>query len=658
MAAFIIPTIFTAINRFSGPASQVAASMQGVASSAGRAQVAFSTFSPLIDNTTTKLLSFARSAVLIGGILGGISFSAKSIVDYDKALAKFRIVVDDLNDADFGKYKAAIGDVAKSTMASKEQIANAFEAIAQISPEFAKTPEMISAVAKSAIVLSRAAGIEQKAAAEDLTTIMNQNAIGAEQADRVINTLAASAAIGAASINQLAEAYKNFGAVGVGANITLERSNAIFQVLAKNGITEAEAGTKARRVVLELQKAGVGYRSGKFDMVEALTTVKSRYDSLGSAMAKDAYLLRLFGEQGILVGQVLANNVPLLQQYEAAVTGTQEAHKQAAIMQETMAFKLEALGNAFKNTILDSKAAAFATMAFGGIVGFLTNHIEGLFTIATVILAPLLVFKAALITISVAARVATLSTGALSFAQGFLAATSGASALAMRNNAAAMRGYSAAATLARNSTLLFNVAMVAGVIALASFVSYVGDAEYAAYNASKGVVKMSEEYEKLGKSVTAAELKLKSLKDLQNRKKESENLQEFMDYELQKGTLYGYLGAAKAAYQLGSPFSDLNPANIDIESKNIGLQEAVYNQSAGKVLEDSLIKSITDMRQAAVDSANNRTPIGDIRASANVSAPIIYNTVNVDSMGNATITTNTLAPKATEPTSKWFNPLR
>lgn len=653
MAAFIIPTIFTAINRFSGPANQVAASMQGVASSAGRAQVALSNFSPLLDKTTSGLLSFARSAVLIGGIIGGITFSAKSIIDYDKALAKFRIVVDDLSDADFSKFKDAVKDVAKTTQSSMIDVANAFEAIAQISPEFAKTPAMIDAVTKSAITLSRASGMELKPAAEALTTIMNQNRIGAEDSEKVINILAASQAIGAASINQLAESYKNFGAIGVQANITMERSNAMFQVLAKNGLVEAEAGTKARRAILELQHSGVGYKSGKFDLVEALTTTKSRYDSLGSAMAKDAYLLKTFGEQGVLVGQILTGNIPLLAEYEKKVTGTNEANIQAAITTGTMAFKLEALKNAFTNTIIESTAAKVFMFAFGGAVSFLADHMGGLLFAVSAVLVPLTLFKGALMAISVTARIATLWTGALAFAEGFLTGATNGSVIALGTAKAALNGYTAGSIMAKNATLLLNVAIGLGVTALIGFISYIGDSEYAAYNATKGVGKMSEEYEKLGRSITQAEVRLKSLKDLQANKKESENLQNFLQSELDKGTLYGYYGAAKAAFKLGSPFSEVNPANIDIESKNLGLQNALYNESAGKALEDSLGAEIGKMRQAALDSAAGRSAAAEFRASTNVAAPNVNVNVVVNKDGTIQTTTNSLPAKPTQTSGGW-----
>ena len=653
MASFVLNTVFAAVNKFSGPANQVAASMQGVASTAGRAQVALSTFSPLMDKTTTGLLAFARSAVLVGGIIGGITFSAKSIIDYDKALAKFRIVVDDLSDADFSKFKDAIKDVAKVTQSSMIDVANAFEAIAQISPEFAKTPAMIDTVTKSAIALSRASGMELKPAAEALTTIMNQNRIQAEDSEKVINILAASQAIGAASINQLAEAYKNFGAIGVQANITLERSNAMFQVLAKNGLTEAEAGTKARRAILELQHTGVGYKSGKFDLVEALTTTKSRYDSLGSAMAKDAYLLKVFGEQGVLVGQILTGNIPLLGEYERKVTGTNEANIQAAITTSTMAFKLEALKNAVQNVIISSGSASVFTGVFGGTISFLTNNMNGLLNVATAILVPMLAFKGTLMAISLVSRIATFWTGALAFTEGVLTGATNGSALALANSAIALSGYNIAAQAATRTTLLLTLAIGAGALALLGFFSYVVNTEHEAYVASKGIDELSQKYDKLSKSITGAELALRSYNDIKNRKKERESILKEAEHESKKGGLFGTIAAAWLYAKATSIISPYRESNINAEVKNLGLERQFADPSAGQAYADSLSKEIENMKQSAVDSASGRSPVGDIRNSTNVAAPIIYNTVNVDSMGNVTIDNKAISAKSPKQSGGW-----
>lgn len=652
MAAFIIPTIFTAINRFSGPANQVAASMQGVASSAGRAQVALSNFSPLLDKTTSGLLSFARSAVLIGGIIGGITFSAKSIIDYDKALAKFRIVVDDLSDADFSKFKDAVKDVAKTTQSSMIDVANAFEAIAQISPEFAKTPAMIDAVTKSAITLSRASGMELKPAAEALTTIMNQNRIGAEDSEKVINILAASQAIGAASINQLAESYKNFGAIGVQANITMERSNAMFQVLAKNGLVEAEAGTKARRAILELQHSGVGYKSGKFDLVEALTTTKSRYDSLGSAMAKDAYLLKRFGEQGVLVGQILTGNIPLLAEYEKKVTGTNEANAQAAITTGTMAFKLEALKNAFQNVVISSGSASVFTGVFGTTITLLTNHMEGLLNVFTAIVVPILAFKAALMLVGFAYRTTLFAINAWNFAVGVSAALAGESALALAGSSAAMMGYNIAANGAAIATKVLNAAIASApalfgvaLIALAAYTIYTQATKKRTVELADANKDLADSYTKLKKPITDAQLALGKLNDIRNIQVEAADIATKINYNKEHG-----IGTRLLEAKLFSKNKEFTSA-VD----EGGLKNVFASDSALKNYSDSLMSRVrSDDSVAAVESGRNA--VSEFKASTNVGAPVVnvYTTVNKD--GTTSTSTNILPAKDTSSTSKWAMP--
>ena len=653
MASFIIPTIFTAINRFSGPANQVAASMQGVASTAGRAQVALSTFSPLVDKTTTGLLSFAKSAVLIGGILGGITFSAKSIIDYDKAVAKFRIVVDDLSDADFSKFKFAIKDVADATKSSMVDVANAFEAIAQISPEFAKTPAMISATSTAAITLGRAANMELKPAAEALAKIMNQNNLSADQAMRTANVLAASAAIGASSIADVAEAYKNFGSVGTAANMTIEQSNAALQVLAKGGVDAATAGTKLKRSILELQGAGVGWKTGKFNFIEALETVRDRMKALGNDMARSGYMKSIFGMEGVEAGTSLINRIDLIKEYEKAVTGTNEANIQAAITTGTMAFRLTALSNAFQNVIIDSNSATIFGMAFNTAIGFLTNNMNALLNVATLILVPMLAIKGALMAAAFAGRVATASIMAWNFAVGVSAALAGESALALARSSAALMGYNLAANGAAIATKLFNAAIASApalfgiaLIALAAYTIYTQATKKKTIELADANKELGDSYTKLKKPITEAQLALSKLNDIRNLRTEALDIGTKIDYNKAHG-----IGTRLLEGKLFSKNKEFSSAISEG-----GLKDVFSSEAALKNYSDSLVSRIRSDDSVSAVESSGRNPATDMRNMTNVAAPNVSVNVIVNKDGTIETTTNMLRPKDTVSTSKYPNP--
>jgi len=272
MRTVTVPTIFTAVDKFSTPVTRMGASMVAFSSKAeagiARSERMFRKLTPAISETQKQMLSFASSAAIAGGVIAGIGFSVNAIKEYEDALASFHTIVGD--DKPFKIYTDEVNHVAKDTVKSSIDVAAAFEKIAGLNATFAETAEGIGAVSAAAITLAKASGDELGSSAESLVGIMNQFGFAAGEANRTINVLAAGAGVGAASITNTAESFVNFGSVAKGANISLEQSVGLIQTLGKFSVFGAEAGTKLRGSILKLQQAGVGYKSGQFQINDAL----------------------------------------------------------------------------------------------------------------------------------------------------------------------------------------------------------------------------------------------------------------------------------------------------------------------------------------------------------------------------------------------------
>ncbi len=362
MAATLkIPTIFTAIDKISGVVKNMGKNVTGFANKmeAGiaRGNRLFRKLTPSIGEAGKQLLSFASAAAVAGAIIGGLHFSADALMEYEDAVASFRTIVADLPDADFKKYEASIGTVAKKTKVSTIEVAQSYEKIAGLNADFAKTAEGISAVSQASITLAQASGDDLGTSAENLVGIMNQFNLAASESDRVINVLAAGQAVGAANITQSSEAYKNFGSVASSANITLEESVGLIQTLGKFSLFGAEAGTKLRGVTLQLQKAGMGYKSGQFNINDALEQAKGKFDKLKTAKKQDAFLTKLFGAENITAGKILLNNIDIYKDFTKGVTGTGQAQIQAAIKNDTLSKAIEQAKNSWVNYITTNDEA-------------------------------------------------------------------------------------------------------------------------------------------------------------------------------------------------------------------------------------------------------------------------------------------------------------
>lgn len=180
---------------------------------------------------------------------------------------------------------------------------------------------------RKTITLAHASGMSMTAAANAMAGTINQFGLQASDANRVINVLAAGSKYGAAEIPQLAESFKVVGAAANAAGLSVESTAGAIEVLSKNNLKGAEAGTALRNIVLKMQTA-MGVDFSKTSLQEALIKLKPHL--------KDAtYMSKLFGMENVAAAQFLVANTDLLGEMTARVTDTNVAQEQAAIRTNT-----------------------------------------------------------------------------------------------------------------------------------------------------------------------------------------------------------------------------------------------------------------------------------------------------------------------------------
>lgn len=406
MKAFTIPSIFTAIDRLSAPVRAMGNSVSDFATRAqggiARSERWFRKLTPALTETQKQVMSFASSAAIAGAIIGGITFSSDSLMTYEEDVLSFRTIVSDLTDNEFAAYQLAIGKVGQETKTSSVLVAQSFENIAGLNSKFAETADGLAEVSKASITLSKASKDDLGTSAENLVGIMNQFSLGAMEAGRTINVLAAGQAVGASNITQTAEAFKNFGSVASGANISLEEAVGLVQTLGKFSVFGAEAGTKLRGSILKLQQAGVGYASGQFSINDALSEAKKKIDSLKTAKAQDAALTKMFGAENISTGRTLLSNIELYKEYAKGVTGTNEAQKAAQLNSSSLRAKLGELSAAWVNILTSSSGANTGLDLVKSVIVLVTDNLGTLVTVGAAVVGFFTLWKLYLIGAKVA----------------------------------------------------------------------------------------------------------------------------------------------------------------------------------------------------------------------------------------------------------------
>ncbi|MDD5013665.1 MAG: phage tail tape measure protein [Atribacterota bacterium] len=444
MSAFTLSTIYKAVDKFSGPLKAMQAANARFAASQSKSINALrNTFS----NVRNTMLSLAGGLSIAG--LFGMGFNA--IKDYDTALASLSAITGVTGKA-FDAFKGQVIEVAGRTRKSAIDVAKAFELVGSAKPELLSDAKALGVVSEAAIVLSKASRDDLAISAQNLTGVLNQFNLGANQSARAINVLAAGSVVGAANISQVNEAMTNVGAVASTANMSLEQTVAAIEVLGSKQLFGAEAGTKLRGVILRLQAAGIGYRSGQFKINDALTEANQKISRLTTAKAKDAAMAKIFGAENITAGKIIMSNIPMFDEMTKGVSGTDWAYKQASINSATFSTILQKLKARFVNLIIKGNETSGVLNVFGKVIGFVTNNLG----LILAVIGTSIGAYGAYYTIMTAMRLATVL---YNIALGAFMATQNIVPIALGKSAVALNAYAIATKIASVVQWLFSAAL-------------------------------------------------------------------------------------------------------------------------------------------------------------------------------------------------------
>jgi TP901 family phage tail tape measure protein len=253
--------------------------------------------------------------------------------------------------------------------------------LGQLTPEIAKVPAALDSMGKSVAITSKLMGGDQVAATELLTTAMNQYqvslddpiAASAEMA-RMMNVMAAAAGEGSAELPSIKAALERAGMGAKMANVSFEETNAALQILDKAGKKASEGGTALTNVLVKLgqgkyipkqyqvQLKALGVDTSK--LADKNTSLADRLKALQPAMKDSALLSAWLGEGADGATKALMSQIPELERLTGAVTGTNQAYGQAAIVMESPLEKNKRL----QAQIDDFKISLFN--ASGGLIGY------------------------------------------------------------------------------------------------------------------------------------------------------------------------------------------------------------------------------------------------------------------------------------------------
>lgn len=328
-------------DRFSRAAKKINSQMRGIDKNANKAA---KTINKKLTRSFSNLGNIAKNA--LGGVI-----AAFSIREFLTRGAAFQDAIADLSSitGEAGESLKFLTDeslrLAKVSNIAQVDVVNAFTAIASAKSELLKDPKGLSVVTEQALLLANAAGISVPDAVRASVGALNQFEAGADQAARFVNVLAAGAKVGASQVGETAEALKNAGTVAAKLGLSFESTNAILQVFAKSEIKGAEAGTKLRGTLIQLEKLGGRFAPSVVGIDEALK-------NLAQTQFTNTDLIRDFGNENLTTALILRANVPLIRRWTKELTNTNVAQKQADVRLATFSAKMRGLGITINDVII------------------------------------------------------------------------------------------------------------------------------------------------------------------------------------------------------------------------------------------------------------------------------------------------------------------
>lgn len=262
--------------------------------------------------------------------------------------------------------------------------------LSQLTPELGKYPEALSAMGDCIQTTSKLMGGDGVAAAQVLTTAMNQYGVSledptaaSEEMARMMNVMAAAGQAGSAELPAISAALTQCGMAAKAANVSFEETNAAIQVLDKAGKKASEGGVALRNVLGQLSKGRFIEKAAREELEAAgidvialgdnSKSLKERLEMLKPLLNDSALLSKFFGVENANAARALIQGTDALGGFTEAVTGTNSATEQAAIIMQSYAER-QAVVNAkiedFKISVF--QATGDTTLWAGAIMGLLT----------------------------------------------------------------------------------------------------------------------------------------------------------------------------------------------------------------------------------------------------------------------------------------------
>lgn len=330
------------------------------------------------------------SGINLGGIAAATSVAAafaaatKTFAETEQSLANVQAVTN-ATAAEFAQLEQAAQEAGATTRFSASESADALFFLASAGFDATQSIEALDGV----LLLAGATGSDLSQTAQTVTAAISQFGLEADQSARVANVFAAANSNSQATLSRLQNALRQAGAISGQFDISLEETVGSLQALFNAGLEGEQAGTAVRNLLLDLSDSSSTAAQSLVAAGLSFDSFNPRVVGLTGAIEtlanSGADLSAVFGRETVGAALILsdaANDADQnLRQLTEAVTDTDEAARQYAVQNDTLAGSFDRIRSqleAFGNSIIRLLTPALrGILSIGGAV---LNFFTGLFT--------------------------------------------------------------------------------------------------------------------------------------------------------------------------------------------------------------------------------------------------------------------------------------
>lgn len=245
-------------------------------------------------------------------------------------------------------FKSEAIKMSTETTKSAEEVVKAFQLIGGAKADLLQNKSALASVTKEALVLAEAAGVEVPEAAKALMMAMNQMGAKNSEARDYINILAAGAQEGAAEIPYLTQAIEKAGGVADTVGISFSELVSAIETIAPKVSDASSAGLYLRNIFLTLEK------SADKNLRPSVVGLGVALDNLAKKQMTISELTDMFGAINVTAANALINSREEYDRLTKAVTGTNAAYEQQAIINDNLAGSVAKAASAYEALILSA----------------------------------------------------------------------------------------------------------------------------------------------------------------------------------------------------------------------------------------------------------------------------------------------------------------